>query len=418
MNKKILLAAIFIVSLCLQTAYALNMVEGDKIDITLISQEPDPVNPGEVVNLRFKIENLGATPTGDLVFEILPQYPFSIYKGSAIQKVASLQGLQRDGEGVILLYKIKVDENAVEREETIDIRYKEEGDVSNRWMYIEDFPVRIRTRDIVVSVESITSSPDPIPPGKEASISLKIKNNADSLVRDLVIKLDTTSTAVPFAPVKSTTEKSLYQLDAGKEVTVNFNLIVEPDADGDIYKIPLNISYADETGTMYSKDDVISLKVASNPNLLATIDSTDIYSKKKSGGVVIKIVNRGLTNIKLLTAKLESNEDFEILSEEEVYIGNIDSDDYETVEFILDIKSKDEVITLPIELIYMDATNKDFKQTKEVELRVFSASDAQKVGMVEKSSIGFTIMFLIVAVGLGIYFWRRRKKKQQEKKKS
>ncbi|GAF94025.1 unnamed protein product, partial [marine sediment metagenome] len=145
-------------------------------------------------------------------------------------------------------------------------------------------------------------------------------------------------------------------------------------------------------------------------------DSTEVYSKKKSGEVTIKIVNRGLTNIKLLTAKLESNKAFEVLSQEEVYIGNIDSDDYETVEFTLDIKSREEVVTLPIELIYMDATNKEFKQTKDIELRVFSKSEAQKAGMVEKSSVGYTIMFLIVVVGLGIYFWRRRKKKKAQKK--
>jgi LPXTG-motif cell wall-anchored protein len=415
MNKKILLTAVFVLALC-QIAYAINTVGGSNVQVTLISQEPDPVNPGEIVDLRFKIENLGSTPTGDLMFEILPQYPFSVYKGSAIQKVGSLQGLQRDDEGVILLYKIKVDEEAVEREETIDIRFKEDK-IGASWELIEDFPVRIRTRDIVISVESILSNPDPIPPGKEASVSLKIKNNADSLVRDLVIKLDTSATTVPFAPVKSTTEKSLYQLDAGKTTTVSFNLIAEPDADGDIYKIPLNISYADETGTTYSKEDVISLKVASKPDILATIDSTGIYSKKKSGEIVIKIVNRGLTNIKLLTAKLESSDDFEVLSQEEVYIGNIDSDDYETVDFTLDIKSKEEVVTLPLELTYMDATNKDFKQNKDIELRVFSKSDAQKVGMVEKRSIGFTIIILIVAVGLGIYFWRRRKKKLEQKKK-
>jgi len=413
--KKICLIPILVLALC-QIAYAINTVEGDKIQVTLISQEPDPVNPGEVVDLRFKVENLGSSPTEDLVFEILPQYPFSIYKGSAMQKVGSLQGLQREAEGVILLYKIKVDEKAVEREETIDIRYKEDK-VGAPWNMIEDFPIRIRTRDIVLTVESIISNPDPIPPGKEAIITLKIKNNADSLVRDVKMKLETINADIPFAPTKSTTEKRLYQLDAGEDVSVSFNLIVEPDADGDIYKIPLTISYADETGTQYIREDTISLKVASNPDLLALIDSTDIYSKKKSGEVVIRIVNRGLTNIKLLTAKLESSDDFEVLSQEEVYIGNIDSDDYETVEFILDVKSRDKIVTLPLELTYMDATNKDFRQTKEVELRMFSESDAQKAGMVEKKGIGLTIVFLIVAVGLGIYFWRRRKKKLQEKKK-
>ncbi|MBW2966485.1 COG1361 S-layer family protein [Candidatus Woesearchaeota archaeon] len=416
MNKnKILLISIFILSLCLQTAYAINTVEGSKIEVSLISQEPDPVNPGEIVDLRFKIENLGSAPTGNLIFEILPQYPFSIYKGSPQQKISSLQGVQRDNEGAIILYKIKVDEDAVEREETIDIRYREEKHGSP-WILIEDFPIRIRTRDIVVSIESITSSPDPISPGKEALVSFKIKNNADSLIRDLKIKLDLSGTEIPFAPVKSTAEKQIYQLSAKKDIDLKFYLMAEPDAEGGVYKIPINISYSDETGTSYSKADIISLKIASTPNLLATIDSTKIYSKNKAGEVVIKIVNRGLTNIKLLTAKLDISNDFEVLSQSEVYIGNIDSDDYETVEFTIDIKSKKEVINLPLELTYMDSTNKEFTQTKSITLRMFSESDAQKAGMVEKKSIGYTILILIVAIGLVIYFWRRRKKKRAQKK--
>jgi hypothetical protein len=416
MNKnRILLITIFILSMCLQTVYAVNIADSSKIEVSLISQEPDPANPGEVVDLRFKIENLGASPTGNLIFEILPQYPFSVYKGSPQQKVASLQGLQRDDEGSIILYKIKVDEEAVEREETIDIRYKEDK-VGAPWTIIEDFPVRIRTRDVVVSIESITSSPDPIPPGKESLVSFKIKNNADSLIRDLKIKLDMSSAEIPFVPIRSTTEKQIYQLNAEEDIDLKFYLMAEPDAEGGVYKIPVSISYSDETGTVYSKDDVISLKVASAPDLLATIDSTQIYSKNKAGEIVIKIVNRGLTNIKLLTAKLESSSDFEVLSQSEVYIGNIDSDDYETVEFTIDIKSREDIINLPIELTYMDSTNKEFTQTKSISLRMFSESDAQKAGMVEKQGIGYTILILIVVIGLVIYFWRKRRKKKLQKK--
>jgi len=391
--------------------------DATQIKATLISQEPDPSNPGDVIDLRFKIGNTGSAASGDIVFEIIPEYPFSVYRGSAQQNIGSLQGYQKDDEGVILLYKIKVDESAVEGEETIDLRYRAADDTVNpSWVYLEDFPVRIRTRDIVVSITSITSSPDPIPPGTDSEVSFKVKNNADSLVRDLKIRLDMNDETVPFAPTQSTTERSLYQLGAKEEVTFIFNLIAEPNADGGVYKIPLTISYSDETGASYSKEDILSLKVASSPDILATVDSTDIYSKKKSGEAVIKLVNRGLTEIKLLTAKLESNDDFEVLSQEEVYVGNIDSDDYETVDFTLDIKSKEAVVSLPLELSYRDSTNKEFKQEKIVYLRMFSASDAEKAGLVEQKSTGVTIMFLIVAVGLGIYFWRRRKKKKAAKK--
>ena len=415
MNKKIILS--LIVSLFVLAGLVFAAIpDAAQIKVTLISQEPDPANPGDVIDLSFKIENTGSSPSGNLVFEVLPEYPFSLYKGSALQSVGSLQGRQTGDEGAIVLYKIKVDENAVEGEEKIDIRYRAEDDaVEPNWITIEDFPVRIRTRDIVVSVEEITASPDPIPPGKEATVSLKIRNNADSLVRDLKIKLDMSGENVPFAPIRSTTERQIYQIDAKKEVGIGFSIIAEPDADGGVYKVPITIFYTDETGTSYSKNDILTLKIASETNILATIDSTDIYKNKKSGEVIIKIVNRGLTEIKLLTAKLASNDDFEVLSQQEVYLGNIDSDDYETVDFTLDIQSKEPVINLPVELVYMDSTNSEMRQTMNVNLRVFSESDAQKAGIAQEKGIGLTITFLIVIVGLGIFWWRRRKKKKSKK---
>ncbi|MBW2977671.1 COG1361 S-layer family protein [Candidatus Woesearchaeota archaeon] len=415
MNKKIILS-LFVSLFVLAGLVFAAIPDAAQIKITLISQEPDPANPGDVIDLRFKVENTGSTPSGDLVFEILPEYPFSLYRGSSLQSIGSLQGRQTDEEGAILLYKIKVNENAVEREETIDIRYRAEDDaVDPAWVTVEDFPVRIRTRDIVVSIEEITTSPDPIPPGKESTVSLKIRNNADSLVRDVKIKLDMSDATVPFAPIRSTTERQIYQIDAKKEVGIGFNIIAEPDADGGIYKVPITISYTDETGTSYSKDDILTLKIASETNILATIDSTDIYKKNKAGEVTVKIVNRGLTEIKLLTAKLASNDDFEVLSQQEVYIGNVDSDDYETVDFTLDIKSKEPVVNLPVELIYMDSTNNEMKQTMNVGLRVFSESDAQKAGIAKEKGVGLTITFLIIVVGLGIYWWRKRKKKKSKK---
>jgi len=415
-NKNRIMAVILLGMFILAALNVFAIPSATQIRVNLISQEPDPANPGDVLDLRFKVENMGSEPTGDIEFEILPDYPLSVYSGDSLKEIGSLQGYQTDDEGIIVLYKLKVDEDAAEGEALIDVRYKAKEVSSSDWVYVKDIPIRVRTRDIVIAIESITSSPDPMPPGQESEVSFKLKNYADSLVRDLKVKLDVSGEDVPFAPVKSTTEKSIYQLGARQETTFVFNLVAVPDADGGLYKIPLTLSYTDETGASYSKEDILSLKVASSPDILATVDSTDIYSKNKAGEVVIKLVNRGLTELKLLTAMLESSDDFEVLSQEEVYIGNIDSDDYETVEFTVNIDSKEDVVTLPLKLSYMDSTNKKFDQTKEVTLRMFSASDAQKAGLVEKQGIGFGIIILIVAGGLGFYWWRKRKKKKSAKK--
>jgi len=280
---------------------------------------------------------------------------------------------------------------------------------------IEDFPIRIRTRDLVVVAESISYTPNPIAPGKEARVTLSIKNNADSLVRDLKVKLDMSSEDLPFAPIGSTSEKSLYQLDAQNQQDFLFDIIAQPDAKGGIYKIPLTIEYTDEIGTEYKKEDIATLKISSTPDILAVIETSEIFEKNKAGEISIRLVNRGLTNIKLLSAELRSNKDFEVLSQEEQYVGNIDTDDFETVEYILDILSKESTVTLPLKITYRDVTNREYQRTKELILKVLNNNQAKKAGYETKGPTGVFIILIIVIGGLAIYFWRvKRKKKKKE----
>ena len=384
--------------------------DGARLDVTLISQEPDPAEPGEIMDLRFKVENIGGAAAEDIVFEFIEEYPFSVYASDTQKEIGSLQGRQKAEEGIIVLYKIKVDENAVERTYYIDVRYKYGR--YGEWMIVRDFPIRVRTRDLVLSVESIKSTPALISPGDDFELSLTLRNNADSLIRDVRVKLDLSEDDTPFAPSNSIAEKQIYQINSKTGKIMTFDLVALPDAEGGIYKIPITISYADETGQSYSKEDMISLKVSATSDLLVTIDSSEIKEKIKSGEVVIKIVNRGLTNIKLLSAKLLESKSIEILSEPEVYVGNIDSDDYETVEFKITAKSYEKSIELPLELNYKDSTNKQLKQKITLNLKTYSQGIVSSI--ISRIINGIIIIAVIVGVGLGIrWLYLRRKRKRK-----
>lgn len=414
MKKSYIFFAIIIVCMsALVSAAPKTVPSGSKVIVTMISQEPDPANPGDIVDLRFKIQNSGSDPTEDLIFEFVEEYPFEVYDGQVQKSVGSLQGVQVEEDSVIILYKIKVDQDAVEREETVDIRYRAAGDtMTPDWVYIKDFPLRVRTRDLIVSAE-VASNPDPIPPGKEAVVTIDITNNADSLLRDLVVKLDTSGEDVPFAPIRSTMQKDMYLLESGEKTELKFNLIAEPDSDGGVYKIPLTISYTDATGTSYTREDVIGLKISSKPDILATIEDSEICQENQICTIDIKMVNRGLTNIKLLTAQLESTEEFEVFSQKNVYIGNIDSDDYENVEYQIKVKAKEEMIKIPLKLIYKDSTNEEFEEVKDI---MFNQEYNNKLygSNGQSSVVGYLIVILIVAGGLGFYLWRRKKKSKRK----
>lgn len=408
MNLVIAVLSLFLV-LGIASVVHGQITDSAKLKITVISQEPDPAAPGEIVDVRFKIENLGGDSVQNLVFEILPKYPFSLYTGSAVKSIGLLQAYQQGDEGVILLYKLKVDENAVEGDNYIDVKYKI-GDTSIKWVEIKDFVIRVRTADLVLLIDEVKSTPEIIPPGETAKVTFVIKNTADSLVRDLKVKLDLSSDAMPFIPIKSTTEKKIYQLDSKSNTELTFDIMAMADAESGAYKVPLNLSYSDVTGTYYSKSDIISLIVGAKPDLYVGMDKSEIMGSQKSGKLTIKFVNKGLTNIKFLNVKLRESEDYEIVSPAEVYVGNIDSDDYETVDFDIYVKSRKNVITLPLMLEYMDANNNKYTPIKSIELKMYSSSEAKKYGLVKEGSIGTIIIILIVVGGLAIYIWRQKKK--------
>ena len=59
---------------------------------------------------------------------------------------------------------------------------------------------------------------------------------------------------------------------------------------------------------------------------------------------------------------------------------------------------------------YLDANNQKYSRVENVELRLFSSSEAKRYGLSKEGGIGGLIIFVIVLGGLGFYFWGRKKK--------
>jgi len=219
---------------------------------------------------------------------------------------------------------------------------------------------------------------------------------------------------VPLAPIGSTDEKTIEAIGKNEKAKVMFDLIGEPDGEAGIYKVPLYYSYFDNLGNGYSRNNSIGLMVGSEPDLSVNIDSTTIYQPGKMGEVTVKIVNKGVSDIKLLNVKLAESNSYKILSPNEVYVGNIDSDDYETADFTLFVeKTKDKKAVLPIRLEYKDANNMEYLEIIDLELPLYGASEAKKFGFVKgNGTMGMFIMLVIVVAGFfGYKKWKKRKKK-------
>ena len=146
---------VFFVMLVMLAAFVAAAVNTDyygkstRISVSLASQDPDPVEPGKIVELSFKLDNKG-TLTDDVVFEILPEYPFSLLPGEVSAKnIGALGTSQNSDRTVFVKYKVKVDQNAVDGNYKIKVRYKSANFES--WATIEDLIVKVQSHDAIIN---------------------------------------------------------------------------------------------------------------------------------------------------------------------------------------------------------------------------------------------------------------------------
>jgi len=109
-----------------------------------------------------------------------------------------------------------------------------------------------------------------------------------------------------------------------------------------------------------------------------------------------------------LSVELLESDNFEILSEDHVYLGDVDPDDDESVSFSLDLSSSSETIVLPLMLYYRDANNVVYSEEVDFEF-----------DLAHKTNGGFpwgTIIFLIIIGVIGYFAWKKKWFKKKKKK--
>jgi len=344
------------------------------------------------------------------VIELLPKYPFSLDPGeSAVKSIGSVRSRQAGDTGVIEDYRLKVDENALEGDNEIELRYMANNEA---WIKLEPFDIEVNPHDILLSIDSV-DAPKMIKPGEENKVNINLKNLALTFIKEIKVTLDLDG--LPMATIGSTNRKIIKQIEADSEATVGFNLMAESDAESQLYKVPIEIEFFDRLGTFYTKNETVGLIVGAEPDLSVIIDDSEIYSSEGTGDVTIKFTNKGVTDIKFLNIVLKNGK-YSILSAEEVYVGNIDSDDYETADFKLKLdKIKGEDVILPLLLEYKDANNNEYSEKINLLLKLYSSSDAKAIGVKKgNSKVGIVIVLVIVVGGFFIYRrWRKKKKGQK-----
>jgi len=265
-----------------------------------------------------------------------------------------------------------------------------------------------------VTVVNVASYPTEVAPGETVNINIEIENIFEYDIFNLNVNLDLAGIDIPFAPYQTSSERFLDELKDGDDESFGFKLIALPSADSGIYKLPIIITYENEDGEVSTKSELISITINSAPELTVSVSSDEPLIKGKEGVLSIKIINSGLSDIKFVYLSAGDATGIRFLSEREQYIGDLDSDDFDTIEYDIHVSELASGLTsLPVIIKFKDSTNKEFMITKTVTISAYDLKTAQNLGLVDKPS--YTIP-IIVGIVILWYFIRRFLKKRKRRK--
>jgi len=389
--KQIIAIVMFLV-----LALSVSAAGGAMVKASVLRYEPTPAEQGNAVDFWIALNNEGTTAK-NVIIKFVPEYPFSLPQG---QRAEIIAGAVAQTESKVVKFTLFADANAPNGDSNVKFQYSVDG---GQWIQFES-AVSLQTQDAVLVVDEYEVNPSPVVPGQTVDVKLKLRNAGRIAVKNLDVSIDLADGK--FSAVGTGALKRVAYIGAGETEEITFKLASDTSTEVKVYNIPVTLSYQDERNKVLNSTAKISLVVNAAPELSLTVDSTKFDSKKVPGTVSLKVVNKGVVNLKYVTVKLVQTPDYEILStSNEAYVGNLDSDDFETVDFT--VKPLVESPRLSVQLEFKDPYNVDFTQQYDLPLRIITSADLGEAGF----PWGTVVIVVLVIVGV-IYWWRKRGKKK------
>lgn len=409
MQRTILLIALALV--LIGAAAAAGPVSSPNVQISQISQTPDPAEPGQYVELRFRVDNYGA-PASDYNYELDYAYPFSLDPGSnktvSVGTVDSYQG--STGGGATLYWKLRVDPNAVPgSQNTVKIRYypKNGSDV----VYTtQPFTIRVGSQQGLLIVKNATITPSDAKPGQKVRVSLALENLGTSYVKNVRVTAGIAGTS--FSPYGSANGRLVRTILAGQTRTVDYDFFVSPDAALGVSQLPFAINYTGAQGDAYSLNAVVGIPIDETPSYLASLESTNVYMPGQKGDITVSVSNTGASPLDYTVITLGPSKYYDVVGPTRSYLGTLKSDDFETGQFTLYV-APDAPKPLPLNLsiTYRTAYGQERTDQASLDVPLYDQAKAKQLGLVQSGGKGSLVVFVLVVIAaiVGFVWWRRRR---------
>lgn len=217
------------------------------LQVSLLNQDPYPAVPGDYVKLVFQVQGTENPDCGNFVFQLVPQYPLSFDPGAS--SIVALQGgnfVNNYQSSILIPYKVRVDENAVDGDNPVSINYYNADNPSNS-STINQFNLNVK--DVRTTFEAYVNNFD----STTNTMTVQILNSGKSNIDALTVEIPSQNNVT----VKGSNKNILGSLDANEYTTTDFE--VSPAKEN----INLNIYYTDKIGVRRQTNTTVSFDPAS-----------------------------------------------------------------------------------------------------------------------------------------------------------
>lgn len=389
---------LFIAMLAVLSATTFAGIQSAQVTVSALKYEPAPAEPGSYIDVYLKIQNEGLT-TEDFTIKAAPEYPFSLSETeSEVKEIGRIPA----GEDATVIFRIDVDLGARSEEKNLTFYYKYQKQPN--WVKFE-YPISIQTQDVSLTIEEYNVTPTVVRPGEQAKISIVLKNNGLIGIKNIDVTISPDLDTNKFSIVGSGTTKRVSNIWPEERKLITFDVVADTTATPKVYTIPISMNFSDVRNRAKTADGTLTLLVGALPEVRASIDKTTITAENLQGSATLKIINSGITDMKYVNVLLQQSDDYTILSPSaEEYVGNLDSDDFETVEFSIKSNTKNPVLKFSVN--FKDPYNKDYVVSYSLPLQVRSEKELGK-----KTNKTLILLGIIVFLLIAYIIYLRRKKR-------
>jgi hypothetical protein len=319
MNMKIKTVLLFmpLMAIALNTASA--QTEGG-ISISLVNQDPDPARAGDLVELRFMVENQGSREINNLGLELLMQYPLVEIAGEDYTKtISTLSPYQQGTDAVMVKFKARVDRDAVDGTNEIKL---DVGEALSGIRVVHSFDMDVSSSEFA---QIIYIDRAKLYPGEETELKFTITNVGNSPLSNLVFSWSEEDSAI--LPVYSDDTKYIKYIGVGDSAELVYTVVADINADSGLYQLDLKLEF--ESGDSGTQE----METRAGVFIGGETDFDVTFSESSEGQTSLSVANIGNTPALSVTVRIPEQEGFRVTGSSSSIIGNLDKGDYTIVSF-------------------------------------------------------------------------------------